>query len=635
MSVIMGADMDKLVFFIGALSLVQMIFLPGFLLVRTLKLQLPWLTTLILSFALSWVLNYILVMMLVTFHIYVPVIMWIILLLELIGLIALCWRQGRLSIKQVVSDSRYQIMQQPLKEGQYARWYRLVWYAAVLVTVGYVLWFLLNIGSVFTQWDPVVSWNMWALDFFHNHLPRYTFHYPQLIPANWSISYMLLKPIMGSAALQFFPKAAMPLFVVVLLLAYWDLALWSKRYRYVAAVAVGGLCFLSVLGHFIGAGWVDGPVAVMSFLAVYVLLVMRDSDGRFRVKLYWLAAVILAGAAVTKQAGIYTVIWFPALAYLIVWRYQSNGRAMAIVKSFLPWLAVIIIALPWYIYVQYLIVHGLAQSEIAFVTHGVYEHIPWIVWRIGAAFLAGWFFWVSVILGFWSTELAKDRAIFWFGLIYVLIWLGWFCYDTRNAALALPFISLAGAQGLSRISSKLSLNFDFMSNMQRQLKVSFTRWLMVAAIVIFVLSWLPVFHGVTLLKDQIKQQQVLDHPTLDKLLYGYDRAVGFRGKILTNWDYLRHLPGLGQYYLAYQPPGHQTDDPREAGFMINPKNLPIVLRQKPAQYILAAYYGGLITPQFANYLRKCHAVGKLKLLIHLPDFNLMQIMPGSWPAFGS
>lgn len=620
--------MDKLVFFIGMLSIVQMIFLPGFLLIRVLKLRLPLLSILILSFALSWVLNYMFVMVLTIFHFYQPIVLWPMIVLEIIAVTALCWRQGHVPVSQILSGSRCHALRQHQTSG----WHRLICYAAALVTVGYIIWFLLNLGSVFTQWDPVVSWNMWALDFFHNHLPRYTFHYPQLVPANWSISYILLKPIMGQAALQFFPKAVMPLFVLVLLLAYWDLALWSGRYRYIAAVAIGGLCFLSVLGHFIGAGWVDGPVAVMSFISIYVLLVIRFVDRKDRNKLYWLAAMILSGAAVTKQAGIYTVLWFPALAYLIVWRHQTSSRLFAIAKSFQPWIAVIIIALPWYIYIQYLISHGLAQSEVSFVTHGVYEHIPWIVWRIGAAVLAGWFFWLSFILGFWSTESAEDRAIFWFGLMYTLVWLGWFCYDTRNSALALPFIGLAGAQGLARICHKCSLKPGFISGLQSQLNVPLIRWVMVVIILVLALSWLPVFHGGNLLKDQVQQQQVLDRPVLDKLLYGYDKTVGFRGKILTNWDYLRHLPGLGQYYLAYQPPGHQTDDPREAGFMINPNNLPIVLREKPAQYILAAYYGGLITPQFAAYLRKCYAAGKLKLLIHLPDFNLMQIMPGPWPS---
>ena len=130
-----------------------------------------------------------------------------------------------------------------------------------------------------------------------------------------------------------------------------------------------------------------------------------------------------------------------------------------------------------------------------------------------------------------------------------------------------------------------------------------------------------------LLATQVAQQKHLGDETLNALLYEYQRKHGFETGIITNWDYLKHLPNIGHLYIAYQPPGIQTEDPRQAGYMLNPANLALVLQRHPARYVLVANEWGLASKRFVAYMHQLVAEGKAKVVIHLPVFDLYYLRP--------
>ena len=59
---------------------------------------------------------------------------------------------------------------------------RVLWAAAMVVIAGFALASLAQFGQIFQQWDAVISWNRWAIDWSANRLPTFTSLYPQLLP---------------------------------------------------------------------------------------------------------------------------------------------------------------------------------------------------------------------------------------------------------------------------------------------------------------------------------------------------------------------------------------------------------------------------------------------------------------------
>ena len=49
----------------------------------------------------------------------------------------------------------------------------------------------LNTGTVFSGWDTLFSWNAYAEKWASGRVPDIGGMYPQLVPANWSLSYLL------------------------------------------------------------------------------------------------------------------------------------------------------------------------------------------------------------------------------------------------------------------------------------------------------------------------------------------------------------------------------------------------------------------------------------------------------------
>ena len=92
-----------------------------------------------------------------------------------------------------------------------------------------ILWafslFISKIGSVFTIWDSVVSWNHWAVEWFSNSHPLDTKRYAQLIPSNFSVTYSFMQ----TDKIQFFAIGFMPLFASYLLLLMFDLGLKRRN----------------------------------------------------------------------------------------------------------------------------------------------------------------------------------------------------------------------------------------------------------------------------------------------------------------------------------------------------------------------------------------------------------------------
>ena len=130
--------------------------------------------------------------------------------------------------------------------------------AAVLVIGGFALSGIAQAGQIFQQWDAVVSWNRWAVDWAANRLPYATSIYPQLLPTNLSLSYVFMQ----SSEVWIFAKAFQFLFCLMLLLAMLDLARVEGQFGYVPGVVITyGLLVALLRFRMLSSGYADVPLA--------------------------------------------------------------------------------------------------------------------------------------------------------------------------------------------------------------------------------------------------------------------------------------------------------------------------------------------------------------------------------------
>ncbi len=551
-------------FILGLLAFLQTVFLPGFLLIKYLGINFNTnspgrkpgkIRQLVYGFGLSLLINYLLVLVFTAAGIYKPLTLYILLFIEIVLLIYY-WAAGskprfgryiNLDINRCITSLKRFFTSHSLT-------YNLLFLLSVGVLLWYVFLFLYFLGGVFEYWDPVMGWNRFALDWANNQWPAHTWRYPQLVPANWSISYVMMQ----NTEVQCFARAIMPLFSIAVLLLFLDLALDKKKAVYLLGLVSYGI-LLSYLYEpsFIVSGYMDIAVSFWAFLSFHAIHGQsQDSASSLRFSALWLAIIFASSAAVTKQSGLFI------LAVILVWglgnlckikKVSFNERITG--KVLLLLLTVIIIAASWYIVKEIHIARGLDRSEIAMV-QGVHRYSSYPE-RLAIAFnqlatlrhpklkplvAAGI---LLVLLGLFHK---KSWAVTLFIVIpYSLMWGFFFSYDTRNLAFVLPFIAFSAAFGLAFLKTFLQGGSKILRGKIPLIPLIIGVLLVLAALNF---TWLK---KETLINHQTHLKMKIGNPRLNDLLYRYHEKEGITGKIVTDYRYLQYLPGLGQFYQ-----GHNT-----------------------------------------------------------------------------
>lgn len=623
---------------LGALAIIQVVFLPGFLVVHRLKLDQGLLRSLVLSFALSLVINYFAVWTLCTLGLYRH---WTVYLLFAAEAVWLGWcihKRPGLRLKSVPGGDgeRLRLLLGSVGQGGIIPAIaKILTASAALITLA---WFglsaLQNPGTVFVNWDGVLSWNAWALRWASGDPPTSTWHYPQLLPANLSLTYVFTGPG-AHEPLQFFAKAIMPLFAIGILVALLDLAARCKDLGYLMAMVATGALLKLVMGRpGITAGLADIPVAFMGFVPIYILLVVRQEAPRHRhMRPALLAAVCAAGAALTKQAGLFIAVLMPVLYHALApstgKRQVGRGRLKTLV---LLYAVIVAIVGSWYVPNEIRIRRGRNTSEIAYVTRDIHEgrsaveqarkglellyevsdttvsrtlqrrlrsdiRAHWVGAVLGTALLLGMAF--SLGLRVWRM----------LSLFYVLpffaMWACFFSYDLRNVALVLPCVGAATGLGLRRLGTT---SWPMLRRLRK---------IPLAAALSIVLALL----GVVALRTNRGQLRELHHrqrlrigdPRVNSLLYDFHREHGLTGRIVTHYALLAHLPGL-EPYLFHDP-------------MTDVAAVRRAVADKDTHYVLL--WGGTPTPQVKAYVARQIEAGSFKALPSPDWLQFLEILPAA------
>jgi len=465
------------VLILGIASLLQIMFLPGLLVLLLTGTSGGVVRTTLVSFALSMVINFYLTAVLVSLGQFTSSSMYLIFAAEMLSLIFLARVELNRPLPALINAVRARFREH---KNLITCRYTKVESALALLSLATLELFLYNylsgLGSIFDHGDDVISWNRWAVDWYKGYFPRMTWNYPQLLPANWSISYVFL----NESRLQFFAKSICPVFSLFMVLALYDLWVRKRDFSYLCAIPVTAALCMALTGGSMNKGYADVPVAFMAFMSVYVLLAAGDGEVSDNNKSIVIGSICCAGAALTKQAGLYVVGIYPLLCYLLVKGSFRNagsfGKALKIASIYL---LLFVLTAPWYLYTASKIAAGREDSEIRYVTHDIY--LGRSIWGrlidFGAkikvnmdALLGSWslqhmsgFAFVAVIaclavicalLVYFTLQSLHDTLCRYLVALlvvpYFCLWIKYFSYDFRNLTLVFPFIGLVVGNGMYR-----------------------------------------------------------------------------------------------------------------------------------------------------------------------------------------
>ena len=473
---------------LGVLGLVQVVFLPGYLLLRIMRAGGGVIATAALSFALSLLVNYCLVAALVVVGLYRPAVVYAVFAAEVLLWLRLDYRrlgsaigpafaaakeQTRAFVRDI--DRHCPIQSHLLRRAMLA--------TAVLVIGGFGLAGIAETGQIFQQWDAVVSWNRWAVDWAANRLPLVTSYYPQLLPANASLSYV----VMQTSEVWIFAKAMQFLFCLMILLTMLDAARRLGNFGLMPGVAITYGLFVALLRYrMISSGYADVPLAFFAWMPIYALLLANGCDDQIARSRYLLAGALLAaGAALTKQMGMYVALVYPLLAW--VWpAAQTEGEgekgrrgegeifrrlpfslspllpffrspANIVRDSLRLYLIIAALVVPWYAYKYADIRAGHDENNTPKLVHDFHEGrgVPARFMHAAAAVAEATTLPGGILLLVMVTASLRDPRCRWLVGVFVvplgLLWAAAFSYDLRNLAMLVPFLGAAAGMGLVRI----------------------------------------------------------------------------------------------------------------------------------------------------------------------------------------
>jgi hypothetical protein len=425
----------------GVLSLLQMTILPGTVILRLLNLEpASSVQRAIYTFCMSLLANYGVNSVLFALDLYHPAAVWLLIVAEVLYL---AFSRGG-----ILGESRIEADVCTRASGVADVCSALA--LAALLVYGWI--WLRDFGSVFSQWDDVVSWDRWAMGWFH-HSVEGPGLYPQLMPANWSIAYQLT----GNTDVKLFHKALMGLFPLVAILCLSDF----DRFPIVppgAGRLAGFVCAVLMVYvwnfDFILSGYVDIASSCFAIVSLYALFDWQAGlvHGIF-------PAALAAGCVVTKQGGIYILLVILVLMWLHA-RKKSRG-----VYSILAVAAVVLaVTLPYLIQIAPIVL-GRQASNLPLLTQSLHQ---------GRAYPQRWLYAWSQLTGVRGADYAwivptiaalvllsvfhrlGRRVLLPVVLPYYAFWAFWFSYELRTLAIALPFSALAAACGFFVILQAMS-----------------------------------------------------------------------------------------------------------------------------------------------------------------------------------
>lgn len=546
-----------MIFILGVLSLIQILVLPGVILLKLFNLRRGVIQFFVFAFGLSQIFNFLWVLMLTLLKINFPLLHYFLFAVE-VGLFVWLYKEVLFTpIEETLKDwpARFNdtinsftfFFQKSNQETSFSRIVKSIiafwffgWSITSLLWVSKIL--LTNWGTAFKLWDAVISWNRWATQWYGNVIPSPQ-RYSQLLPANFSITYSFL----GNTDIQFFAKGFMPLFTIFVWVLMLDLAFQYKKPGIFIGIVITRYMTKHFLFKYIGEGYVDVALLFFSFLTVYALLKANFAeDDSTKTEYLYIGAVFAAGTALTKQNGLIIFTFYPLLAFLLVTgsmkHHNYKDRVRLLVK---PVLIAIVVLLPWYAINEYRISIGLNDTNIEYLIsadrHDGRLYLERFVRAVESLGKYAYLF-PFVLL----TLPLIQKKFRWVAIItifpYTIIWAFLFSIFPRNLAMVFPFLGLSAGLG---VQGMINLTIGF----AEKLKIHHLKnivYLLVLLSMIFSMNVL--FTNEKIAEQQIEDQKQAMLFALNNKLYAYFDENDDYGPVMTSYR-IHYLPFFENLYI--------------------------------------------------------------------------------------
>lgn len=479
--------------------------------------------------------------------------------------------------------------------------------------------------GAFAEWDAVINWNRWALDWYEGNWPRLTWGYPQLLPASWSLFYVW----QHSAETEVFIRAWLGLFPVATAVVFLDMYVHWRR---VAPLIAGTVLLLLLLGPYaqvLDSGYVDLPVAFFILLTGHWVLLSKQYPDQPKWLLF--AALAAAAALLTKQSGLL------AAAILVVGCYESRHALRHVAAVALVLLASVF---PWYLLQA---IDGSGDNIAEYVTSGIYgtetllqrwlralgQDLPALVLPGKSGWVVAVSFSIAVMALACSCKDRRGRFCSGIGIVYLFIWASWFSYDERNLLPALPWLLLAIAIGIEVALGAFAQRLGLVAIAHIPDAQTSRVWAMPPvlrrAIPLFVLGVvsLAAFTSDAAYWEQLTAQARRNSgdPVLNEQLLDFVGRPGFEGKIYTTYAQLASISELRPHLYRDFGIGHSEPNARAA-----------IQAGRPLCEILAAFPANatishmlLHRSVYPAIIESALADGSLQLALETPDQRLMRV----------
>lgn len=509
---------------LGILSLLQISIIPGILITAQIRTLTPQDRTL-LVLPLSCIANYFLVIMLTVLGNYKQTTLIAVLIVEAAFLILYANRkllQGSYAVDFSALLGR--------DKNTVIRW--LVILLLFFVTI---LTFK-QIGTVFTDGDAVLSWNMWAIDWFNGISPRNTHHYPQLIPALYSLTYQFI----GSVEVELFAKLVAAFFPLMMMLTFLRMASLQKQNGTLNLLMM--ILFWFAFSRMMGSnsafnGYTDLPLAYFVLVAIYIFNLASVEPYSVQIKsntiLLILCAVVIAGGAITKHSALFLAAIMP-----IAWYFHFRN-ATTLRQIVIAYLVMLLIAGHWFVYKQMQIYTGADSSNLQILS-GIVA-LPWYakLWHgvVMVSSKISWL-WIPLFIAGLYTPSGRAHAV-WIFIPFFLLWSVFASYDYRNLILALPSLAFILASGMLKLHEYFNKS-DRSARVYRG--IARTALLSLLALIVYMLATPKIATDLIVLNKSAKRS--VGVPEFNERLYAFFDVNPGPAKIASTYYGLSHLPGL-------------------------------------------------------------------------------------------
>lgn len=313
-----------------------------------------------------------------------------------------------------------------------------------------------SFGSIFHIYDDILNWDFWATRWAGQLEISRTSFYPQLLPCNWSITYVLIE----NTDVKMFAKAIMPLFPLATLLLFLDGFRKTKNRRWL----YGTVCYALILQYFfsknfLASGYADVPCAFFAFLSYYAVDQLETACLKDSFLNNLLPLVFASAAASTKQGGLYLVLW--ALCWLSMRLWKRNDPNL--LKKLAQSVALAAGLNHWYLYKTWRFSFAYESNNLAELEALQMGRSYWLRWIESFDMLRAWrgfegqpIFFAAMALTTSSLYLRQSRIVF-FTLVLPIytIWALFFSYAPRNLGLVLPFLAFCCGSGFEVIETTI------------------------------------------------------------------------------------------------------------------------------------------------------------------------------------